>query len=111
MRVQTHHDRAGGSFGRHHAQRYADGAWVYNEGDVEVGYKYPEQVFQIPYRVMLPSASEITNLVVPVCVSARFVGLMSNDNPHARAPLSHIGYGALRLEPQYVRRCSTRCQS
>ncbi len=66
----------------HNVQRYveADGN-VQNEGDVEV----PTVPFQIPYRVLLPKREQCGNLLVPVCASA-----------------SHIGYGALRLEPVYM---------
>jgi hypothetical protein len=66
----------------HNVQRYveADGN-VQNEGDVEV----PTVPFQIPYRVLLPRRGQCGNLLVPVCASA-----------------SHIGYGALRLEPVYM---------
>ena len=66
----------------HNIQRYVDeNGNVQNEGDVEV----PTIPFQIPYRVLLPRRSQCSNLLVPVCTSA-----------------SHIGYGALRLEPVYM---------
>jgi hypothetical protein len=66
----------------HNIQRYVDvDGNVQNEGDVEV----PTIPFQIPYRVLLPKRDQCSNLLVPVCVSA-----------------SHIGYGALRLEPVYM---------
>lgn len=66
----------------HNVQRYVDEKGnVQNEGDVEV----PTVPFQIPYRVLLPKREECGNLLVPVCASA-----------------SHIGYGALRLEPVYM---------
>jgi len=66
----------------HNVQRYVDeNGNAQNEGDVEV----PTIPFQIPYRVLLPKAGECSNLLVPVCASA-----------------SHIGYGALRLEPVYM---------
>jgi len=66
----------------HNMQRYveADGN-VQNEGDVEA----PTRPFHIPYRVLLPKRDQCGNLLVPVCASA-----------------SHIGYGALRLEPVYM---------
>ncbi|MGA8182616.1 MAG: FAD-dependent oxidoreductase, partial [Terriglobia bacterium] len=66
----------------HNIQRYVDeNGNAQNEGDVEV----PTIPFQIPYRVLLPRRSQCSNLLVPVCASA-----------------SHIGYGALRLEPVYM---------
>jgi FAD dependent oxidoreductase len=66
----------------HNVQRYVDeNGNAQNEGDVEV----PTIPFQIPYRVLLPKRDQCSNLLVPVCASA-----------------SHIGYGALRLEPVYM---------
>jgi hypothetical protein len=66
----------------HNVQRYVDEKGnAQNEGDVQV----PTIPFQIPYRVLLPRRSQCSNLLVPVCASA-----------------SHIGYGALRLEPVYM---------
>ena len=66
----------------HNVQRYVDDEGnAQNEGDVEV----PTVPFQIPYRTLLPKRQECGNLLVPVCASA-----------------SHIGYGALRLEPVYM---------
>ncbi len=66
----------------HHVQRYVDSAGhVRNEGDVEVGSKpYP-----VSYRSIRPKASECTNLLVPVCLSA-----------------SHIAYGSIRMEPVFM---------
>jgi hypothetical protein len=44
------------------------------------------RVFEIPYRAMLPQASECTNLLVPVCVSA-----------------SHVAFCATRVEPTWMK--------
>ena len=66
----------------HHIQRFVtkDG-FVRNEGDVQVGSKpYP-----VSYRSLRPKASECTNLLVPVCMSA-----------------SHIAYGSIRMEPVFM---------
>ena len=66
----------------HHVQRYVDkDGHVRNEGDVEIGSKpYP-----VSYRSIRPKASECTNLLVPVCLSA-----------------SHIAYGSIRMEPVFM---------
>ena len=70
----------------HNAQRYAAPAGgalhVLNEGDFEL---YGGPPGQIPYRVITPQRSEATNVLAPVPLSA-----------------THMGYGTLRLEPQYM---------
>ena len=66
----------------HNIQRVAmpDGT-VQNEGDVQV----PVQPYEIPYRAITPQRAEITNLLVPVCLSA-----------------THTAYSSVRMEPQYM---------
>ena len=66
----------------HHIQRFVTmEGFVRNEGDVQVGTKpYP-----VSYRSLRPKASECTNLLVPVCLSA-----------------SHIAYGSIRMEPVFM---------
>ncbi len=67
----------------HNVQRYVtkDGR-VLNEGDVQVGGFPP---YPISYRALVPKASQCTNLLVPVCLSA-----------------SHISYGSIRMEPVFL---------
>jgi hypothetical protein len=67
----------------HHMQRYIDNnGFVKNEGDVEVGGFGP---YPISYKSIIPKAEEITNLLVPVCLSA-----------------SHIAFGSIRMEPVFM---------
>jgi hypothetical protein len=65
----------------HNTQRYAKDGRVYNEGDIQLGVSpYP-----ISYRSIRPRASECTNLLVPVCLSA-----------------SHMAFGSIRMEPVFM---------
>ncbi len=67
----------------HHTQRYVDAqGHARNEGDVQVGGFAP---YPIAYQALVPRASECTNLLVPVCLSA-----------------SHIAYGSIRMEPVFM---------
>jgi hypothetical protein len=67
----------------HNTQRYVDGhGFVRNEGNVEVGGFPP---YPISYRSITPRASECSNLLVSVCLSA-----------------SHIAYGSIRMEPVFM---------
>jgi hypothetical protein len=85
MDQRTKEDSVGlGSYNTdsHHVQRVAtkDGA-VLNEGDFQVRV----QPYVIPYRSLVPKATECENLLVPVCMSA-----------------SHVAYGTIRMEPVYM---------
>ncbi len=64
----------------HNVQRYVtkDG-FVRNEGNVQVGGFPP---YPISYLSMVPKREELSNLLVPVCLSA-----------------THIAYGSIRMEP------------
>ncbi len=86
--VQTERSKVGaigmGSYNidSHNFERVAmpDGS-VQNEGDTEIHV----QPYQIPYGILIPKPHQVSNLLVPVCVSA-----------------SHVAYSSLRLEPQYM---------
>ncbi len=67
----------------HNQQRYVDAdGHVRNEGDVQVGGFSP---YGISYRSIVPKREEVTNLLVPVCLSA-----------------SHIAFGSIRMEPVFM---------
>ena len=67
----------------HNTQRYVDAqGQVKNEGNVEAKVQAP---YPISYRSITPVASESTNLLVPVCLSA-----------------SHIAFGSIRMEPVFM---------
>lgn len=67
----------------HNVQRYVtDKGDVQNEGDVQIS---PGKPYPIPYGTIIPKASESTNLLVPVCLSA-----------------SHAAYGSIRMEPVFM---------
>ena len=66
----------------HNCDRLVVDGMVKNEGNVEVGGFPP---FPISYRSIVPKRSEVSNLLVPVCLSA-----------------SHIAYGSIRMEPVFM---------
>lgn len=61
--------------------RAVSGAFAWNEGDVETA----PGIYDIPLFVMLPKASEVSNLLVVGAPSA-----------------THIGMSTLRMEPQFM---------
>lgn len=74
-----------GSYGidSHNIQRYiTPEGYVQNEGDIGVSTNGP---YQIAYGSLVPQKGEVSNLLVPVCVSS-----------------SHIAYGSIRMEPVFM---------
>lgn len=71
-------------FDSHRVQRVASpNGSVYVEGALD-GAPKPKP-YEIPYEALVPKASDCTNLLVPVCLSA-----------------SHVAYTSLRMEPVYM---------
>lgn len=77
----------------HNVQRVVVNGMVKNEGNVEVG-GWPDddlggavkvEPYPISYRSITPKRAEVTNLLVPVALSA-----------------SHIAFGSIRMEPVYM---------
>lgn len=66
----------------HNTQRVVVDGMVKNEGNVEIGGFPP---YPISYRSITPRRGEVTNLLVPVALSA-----------------SHIAYGSIRMEPVFM---------
>ena len=66
----------------HNCRRFVQDGRVRNEGDVQVHLPKP---YGISYRTLVPKRGEVTNLLVPVCLSA-----------------SHIAYGSIRMEPVFM---------
>ena len=67
----------------HNVQRYVtDEGFVQNEGDIGVR---PLRPYGIAYGSLTPQREEVTNLLVPVCVSS-----------------SHVAYGSIRMEPVFM---------
>ena len=71
------------SMDSHHVQRYVtEEGFVQNEGDIGVK---PQAPYGIAYGALTPRRQELTNLLVPVCVSS-----------------THIAYGSIRMEPVFM---------
>jgi len=66
----------------HNCDRVVLNGMVKNEGNVEVGGFPP---YPISYKAIVPKNLEVSNLLVPVCMSA-----------------SHIAYGSIRMEPVFM---------
>ena len=66
----------------HVVQRVVVDGHVENEGNISIHGFDP---YYISYRAMTPKEDEITNLLVPVCLSS-----------------SHAAYGSLRMEPVFM---------
>jgi hypothetical protein len=67
----------------HNTQRYVNAeGYVKNEGNVEARVHSP---YPISYRSLVPKRNEVTNLLVPVCLSA-----------------THIAFGSIRMEPVFM---------
>ena len=66
----------------HNCDRQAINGQVRNEGNVEIGGFGP---YPISYQAIIPKQEEVTNLLVPVCLSA-----------------THIAYGSIRMEPVFM---------
>lgn len=67
----------------HNCMRYVtDKGFVQNEGDIQVS---PGGPYQISYLSIVPKRVEVSNLLVPVCISS-----------------SHIAYGSIRMEPVFM---------
>ena len=66
----------------HNCDRLVVNGMVKNEGNVEEGGFGP---YPISYRAITPKENEVSNLIVPVCLSA-----------------THIAYGSIRMEPVFM---------
>ena len=74
----------------HVVTRTANNSHAMNEGYVghpiaHLNGSTSGPVFEIPYSIMLPKVSEVTNLLVPVCHAA-----------------THVAYSATRVEPHFM---------
>ena len=71
------------SIDSHNVQRYiTPQGSVQNEGDIGVGLDGP---YEIAYGALVPKRGQVSNLLVPICVSS-----------------SHIAFGSIRMEPVFM---------
>lgn len=69
----------------HHADDGSGQAWVVNEGEILRQPPCYQPPYRIPYDALLPRRSQLTNLLVPVALSA-----------------SHVRFTSLRMEPTWM---------
>lgn len=83
----------------HHVQRVAISKNSFtNEGRI---WHRVTEPFEIPYRVILPKASEVTNLLVPVCGSVSHVAFCSYRLESTWMQMGHVAGTAAGLSIKY----------
>lgn len=83
----------------HHVQRVAVSKKSFtNEGRI---WHRVTEPFEIPYRVILPKANEVTNLLVPVCASVSHVAFCSYRLESTWMQMGHVAGTAAGLSIKY----------
>ncbi|HTF20641.1 MAG TPA: FAD-dependent oxidoreductase [Chryseolinea sp.] len=83
----------------HHVQRVAVSKKAFtNEGRI---WHTVTEPYEIPYRVILPKASEVTNLLVPVCGSLSHVAFCSYRLESTWMQMGHVAGTAAGLSLKY----------